>query len=245
MGDPQQDPKNPNPESAKIEVAQTELDELRSKAERLDKMTETAKQADKDTPEELLDELGDMAADYAELMRKPPAGSGDPNNPPPNKSSEPAKAPVAGNQPDPQLAEALRQTNQTALQAYLSSSYIEYVHEQAALPEEERDSFKKPELMKAITGEDSQLIVAMARREGGNLFAAAAKVLDLAGGKKRAADNAKKAEVAKNAAAGSANLPAGGAAKDLSNLTPQQRYDKYQEDRRSQIAPPSKFEMPT
>lgn len=231
-----QEPNNSGMEQ--VTVSKADWEAAQADAARIRALDEQAKEADKERIEELLGEYNEYLQDYNNMLREQEekARAGQAGGQPP-AAAKPAAQPAANGAISDDLQKQLAVIRQAQLDAVLRSHWVEYRTDQSEAPEEERVSFTKDELTKAINSDMQMLIVSKAQKGDGNLYKAAAEVLTITKGISKAKQEGAAAEAARqNAAAGSA-LNLGGRAKTPQAADPIQAVRDYQKKQADIIAP--------
>lgn len=232
-----------------------ELEKLRAQAAKYEALEKAAKEYEFDDPESYISALEDAAFESLNNQDNNQDNNGNANGgntgqanqerqPEPQQAPpQPAKA-AQPNLPEEYLKK-LSAAEQTAAKAWFNSQWIEYYMQ---VPEADRQKLaeNRAALTKLVSGPRAPFIADLAQKEeqfGGNIFRAAAAVLDMqnAAQTNRAASAA--AAAAKDKAASSANIGTGGQTADP-DMTPEKKREQEMKEYADQIAPTRTFEMP-
>lgn len=178
-------------------IDRTELAQLRTNSERLARLDEMGG-TDFDAIEDYVGALEDDSRERLETQEQAPAKVAPPKSPAPQTPAQPAPT-----GPD-----------QQTIQNTIDIHRVEFKLMQGVLPEEQRTTHKIEDLTKVLF-KQGPLVVSVSKSTGGNMFAAASKILDLDGGAVAGAVAEGRAdgaaiEKAKAGAVASTNLPTGG-----------------------------------
>lgn len=200
--DSEQKPATQGPDTKPETVTPEELQTLQEKAARLDKMDTIAQDMMGTDSEEYLQSIEQelYTAQEKEKTRAKPA-------------VKPASPGV-----DPRIEELDSRTQMTAentVKAQIDAQFATYRVHQMGLPEEDRSSLTKDELLTVLKGHGGPIVKEMVLRDTdgqfeGNLFLGAAHYKTTMDGTKAAREAGAKSEAALNAAKETANLPTGG-----------------------------------
>lgn len=222
-----------SPDDSKVTVDRTEFERMQKAEAFYRKLEETAAEFDVETPEEYLDVIEANAnRNVTESLANKPAAKK------PDEAARPS-----GGQPDP----GAEQSRVMAAQAVLTSNWTEFKSDQKDLPQDERSTYSKDDLMKAIRGPEGPVVAKLAHAKfDGNLFAAANYLKTntdpdrIAKARKAGADS----EAAKNRARESADLGTGGRTQEPNDSTSAERERADAEKRRTSIAPKDNYVFP-
>lgn len=205
-----------------VSIDKAEYERMKEQTIRVEKWDREAQDAEFDNFEQMID-----AAD--EVLRTQPSQKEEVVTEPAKK---PAPVPESQNQVNPELENIKLQVAQT----FLNSQFVEFKLSQTELPEDERSTYGKKELMKAVK-DNGRLLASLAEDYDGNIFRAASEYLTLKGGKSKARQEGAASEAAKLNAAETAKLTTKGKVGEPTNLTPDEKYQKYVKEQADAIAP--------
>lgn len=202
-----QDPATQGPDTKPETVTPEELQTLKDKAARLDKMDTIAK-----------DVMGTDAEEYLQAIEQELYVAQEKEKAPSKPAVKPEVKPAGT--VDPRFDEIDTRSQMTAentVKAQIDAQFASYKVHQMELPEEERSSLTKTELLTVLKGPGGPVVKDMVVRDAdgqfdGNLFLAATHYKTVMDGTKAAREAGAKSEAALNAAKETATLETGGIA---------------------------------
>ena len=207
-------------------IDKAELESLREQAARVDKLDREAKEAGFNDIEDWGETVEEYYTNEMQNEKKTP-----PVEKPIEQKPEPANAPPDNSAMEQRIAAIERQN----AQIFLNSQYAEFQSDQKDLPEDDRNSFSKKELM-GIVQKKGRILMDIANDTDGNIFRAASDYLGFKGGTKKAQEKGAASEAAKSKARETARIPGSGKVADPTTTTPDEKKQQYNKEAADDIA---------
>lgn len=227
-------------ESQKPSVSEEDLVLLRSKAGKFDEFEEHAKADGFESAEEHRDAVEEMA--YNKIVEADKAEQ------PETKKSEVESTPETKleTKPEglsPKVEELMDQMQRQIAASNLTAQWAEFRLVQRDLPEDERTSHSKKELMKVLTRSGAK-VSAVIDQFDGNAFAAADFIASVPELRKRAKERGEASDEAKEKAAASASVSNDGQVAAPTTETAQEKAARLNDEAATRIAQPTEYQYP-
>jgi len=211
-----------------VSISRADLEALRGKGERMDKLDETAKEFECETAEEMNELLEEAAR--KELLDEPVET-------PPKSDPPPVIPPEKGNGDMAKLQQELASVKQMAAQTFLASQWGQYQNDLKELPADQRPAVDQAALTKLIYGNQGPLVQQVSKEFGGNVYAAANHILTATQTAKKSREAGAASEKAKANAAASSPLGLAGTIAEPTTTTPAEKRAAMEKQAASAIAP--------
>jgi hypothetical protein len=219
-----------------ISVDRAEYDALIASRERIAKLDALAQEAQRQNAEDYLNLLEEVAYENLQGEKKEEKEE--------QRIEKKIEPKTQQEKPDNEIVKRLDRTEQASAQVMLQAMALDYEFDNRMKPEDQRFPQTRQDLEKAIKGPDGSVIFHLAQKKfEGNLFKAAAHLLNIETVEERARKEGERLAGLSSSERESAALRLSGQLKPSEKMTAEGAYQEYQKREADKIAPDTVYKM--